>query len=177
MALRKKSVEMPVAGAINLPKSVASRYLGNMKMLEKICNLIAERGLTQDGLERGVKLARNRISKWKDGKGEPTARQLYRIARALGVSMEYLVDDDVQRPSERPAMTGDEEMVWHLVRKLGVDLAIRRLMLTESDPGVPRLQPGKMFTKQVEAGGEADGDDPPAEVARRPARKLRGRSK
>lgn len=166
---------MSVARRINLPKSVASRYLSNMDMLEKICNLIAERGLTQDGLERGVKLAKNRISKWKDGKGEPTARQLYRIARALGVSMEYLVDDEVEWPAERPAMTGDEEMVWHLVRKLGADLAIRRLTLTSSDPGLPRLQPTKMFTQQIDTGGKTNGDDPPAKVARRPAGKFRGR--
>lgn len=70
------------------------------KIVEKIVALARRRGHTQETLESAVGLAKNRISKWRT-QGEPTARQLYAIAQALGVSILYFFDDSLTRTPER----------------------------------------------------------------------------
>jgi transcriptional regulator with XRE-family HTH domain len=63
-------------------------------VIDRICRLLAERGHSQVWLCRKIGVREKRISRWKAGHGEPSGSQLYRIARALGVPMESLVDDD-----------------------------------------------------------------------------------
>lgn len=109
------------------PKTVDVRYLKGMnKIIEKICDLIAERGYTQQDFEEVAKLATNRVSKWRN-KGEPTARQALRIARALGVTMEYLADDTQDEPVRE--FTEDEVYLIRTFRslRLDVDAAVRRM--------------------------------------------------
>ncbi len=97
-------------------------------MIDKICELIVRKGYTQVAIERSCKLPENRISKWKDGKGVPTGPQLWRIAKALEVSMEYLADDDLDQPPE-PLSRGQREILI-IVEKLGERAAIDRLLGT-----------------------------------------------
>jgi transcriptional regulator with XRE-family HTH domain len=99
-----------------------------MTTIAKICRLLAEKGITQVAMERSVGLAKNRISKWKEGTGEPTARQIWEIARALRVPVEYLLDDDQDRP--KPPPDEEEEHILWLVRELGYDEAKAQLLGT-----------------------------------------------
>lgn len=92
-------------------------HIRAMKMIEKITLALADRGLTQRGLEQRAGLSENRISKWKDGTGEPTARQALLMARLLGLPLEYLVDDDQEEvPAASPGMTADERAVLSYYR-------------------------------------------------------------
>src|SRR5689334_4463054 len=62
------------------------------RMLDKIVELARRRGYTAGRLEEAADLATNRISKWRDRtkqRSEPTARQLWRIARVLGAKIDY----------------------------------------------------------------------------------------
>ena len=95
-------------------------------MLEKITRLIDERRLKQAQVERQCGLAQNRISNWKAGRGEPTARQLFRIASLLGVSMRYLVDDAMSEPA--PEADEQQRIILILASKAGFERAIIRLM-------------------------------------------------
>lgn len=96
-------------------------------MIQKICDLLDAQGYTQQDFEGLTRLAKNRISKWKDKKGEPTARQIHRIARQLGVSIDYLVDDSQDEPVAE--FTPDEVFLVRTFRSLGleIDAAVRRL--------------------------------------------------
>lgn len=88
--------------------------LGGMKMIEKLVKALADRDLTQRAFEAQCGLSENRISKWKDGTGEPTARQALAMARALGLPLEFLVDDSIdepEAPTASPGLTVEEYAV------------------------------------------------------------------
>ncbi len=94
-------------------------------MLEKILATMKARGVRQDALERMCGLSENRISKWKNNQGEPTAKQLLRIADVLGLPMRYLADDSMDRPD----LELDEvqrRILW-LAEQVGYDVAVKRL--------------------------------------------------
>lgn len=68
-------------------------------MLEKIEVLRVVRGLDQGELEVKAGLAQGRISKWKRGIGKgPSVQEGLRIARVLGVSLDYLADESEDDP-------------------------------------------------------------------------------
>lgn len=105
-----------------------------MKMIQRVERVMAERGIKQGELERSLGLSTNRISKWKGGQGEPTARQALKIARALAVPLEWLVSED--GPLDPPTVTAvaefsPEERAVALVfrnARLDVDEAFARLL-------------------------------------------------
>lgn len=107
--------------------------LTTMKMIEKIERLLAARDMTQASLEQLVGLSVNRISKWKSGIGEPTARQALRIAEVFGVSVGWLIsEDDHGNPVVADGLNEDERAVLDVFRALKLERheAIRRLALT-----------------------------------------------
>ena len=103
--------------------------LSGMDMVEKILTLIDRKGMTQSALERAIGLSDGRITKWKNGVGEPTARNAREIARLMGVTVDYLVDDDQAEPVAAPRLTDAEMTALDLVRELGLEKGdvIRRL--------------------------------------------------
>lgn len=98
-----------------------------MTMVEKLDLALDERGWTQSAFEQAALLSANRISKWKNGTGEPTAKQALRMARLLDLPLEYLIDDDQAEPGGMP-VSEREKQVWEAIRTLGVDEAWRRLL-------------------------------------------------
>lgn len=88
-------------------------------MLDKLMSSLTERGLDQDELEVLAGLAKGRITKWKDGQGEPSARQAVRIAKALNVDVVWLIDDEKTEPTAR--LTRDEEMILGAVSEAGLE--------------------------------------------------------
>lgn len=101
-----------------------------MKMIEKIDQLLTARNMSQATLEQLVGLSQNRITKWKAGQGEPTARQAYRIAEVFGVSVGWLIsDEDHDKPVVADGLNEDERAVLDVYRALKLDRheAIRRL--------------------------------------------------
>jgi transcriptional regulator with XRE-family HTH domain len=110
-----------------------------MKMVEKLEAAIRAKGLTQSSFERAAMLSENRISKWKNNQGEPTASQALRMARMLGVSVEYLIDDEVDAPE--PSVSEWERKVWEVVQEIGAELAWKKLVRPEHVASEPRLLP------------------------------------
>jgi transcriptional regulator with XRE-family HTH domain len=109
------------------------------------------RDVTQGELERLAGLPANRISKWAGGTGEPTARQAARIARALGVDLDWLCDDaapDVVRPGRR-GLSEMEFYVLKLAGRFGLDAtadlitdAMREADRAGTGGGPPPREPG-----------------------------------
>lgn len=93
-------------------------------MIEKIQMLRAERGWTYEVLEAAARLPRKRFGKWVGGIGEPTARQAFQLARALGVPVEFLVDDEMEElPDPLLKLSDGERIVLKFARQLGIDRA------------------------------------------------------
>lgn len=109
-------------------------------MIERIEKLREALGLKQHELETRAELSRHRVSTWANGTGEPTARQALRIARVLGVPLEWLADEDA--PADPPvsldAVRPGEELVMAAVRKIGVKAAIERLV--DAPPRTPLIK-------------------------------------
>lgn len=113
-----------------------------MGMIEKIDELIKQKRLSQAALERTACLSENRISKWKDGTGEPTARQALRIARILKVPVEFLIDDEMEAPPPVRELSPAEERAIEMVRALDLDVqdvirGLSAVALKSSDRNVP----------------------------------------
>ena len=116
-------------------------------MIAKLEKLLKEKGWTQAAFEAHCLLAENRISRWRGGLGEPTARQAFRMARELGVPVEYLLDDDLtERPRPAPELSSGERSVLNVYRALRLteEEAVTRLVAPlagrpPSPPPPPRI--------------------------------------
>lgn len=141
-------------------------------MLDKIVSLAKQKGISQAALERRAGLPQHRISKWVQGQGQPSAAAALAIARLLDVSLDYLVDDDQDRPST--GLSRDDLTILRMARQLDPEEAIRRLMAPEKVVGehlgrpivpsvVTTIRPG------AEAGGTAGrGSAPERNGGRKP---------
>jgi transcriptional regulator with XRE-family HTH domain len=75
-----------------------------------------DRNLTQDQLASSVGVSRSAVAQWETGRTGQLTGNLSRIARALEVSVEYLMyGDDKRAPSE--ARQGDELTLLRLYRE------------------------------------------------------------
>lgn len=72
------------------------------KLGEKLTQIRSYLGVSQDELVRefglSEKLTRNEISKYERGVREPALLVLLKYARAAGVNVEVLMDDDLELP-------------------------------------------------------------------------------
>jgi transcriptional regulator with XRE-family HTH domain len=72
------------------------------KLGTKLSKIRKYLGVSQDGLVRKFglshKLTRNEISKYERGVREPALAVLLKYARAAGVNVEVLMDDDLRLP-------------------------------------------------------------------------------
>ncbi len=77
------------------------------RLAEKLMQIRSALGLSQTEMlyRLGVEdlISYKQISKYETGKGEPMLVILLRYARIAGVSMDVLVDDDLELPAKLPA--------------------------------------------------------------------------
>lgn len=77
------------------------------RLAEKLVQIRTSLGLSQDGIIRrmGVseKITREDISKYERGLREPSLLVLWEYARAAGVWLDVLVDDELDLPLKLPA--------------------------------------------------------------------------
>jgi transcriptional regulator with XRE-family HTH domain len=86
-----------------------------MDLSEKLSRLI----VNQEATARAVGVKQPAISKYCSGKARPSLRVLIRLARSLGTSLDYLLDDSIKTPP--PGMTDGEKRLLRYVRETGVD--------------------------------------------------------
>src|SRR5947209_18768973 len=100
--------------------------LGDMGYTDKLQRFCALRGLDQAALASKVGLSKSSISRILSGVQEPKLRLAYDLAKALGVTLDYLVDDALEMgPTDHLVMISEDELtVLKIVRRLGVNVAI-----------------------------------------------------
>ena len=73
------------------------------RLPEKLLKIREELGLSQNGLVRHLgltgQLSQGKISEFETGRREPSLLVLLKYARAAGVSMDVLVDDELDLPA------------------------------------------------------------------------------
>jgi transcriptional regulator with XRE-family HTH domain len=112
--------------------------MGYSEKLQKLCAL---RSLDQSALASKVGLSKSSISRILSGVQEPKLRLAYDLAKALGVTLDYLVEDSPELgPTQHLVMVTEEEMmILKMVRRLGTNVAIDRLL--NVGPGAPGAAP------------------------------------
>ena len=69
-----------------------------MTLSEKLYNLRRKQGLSQEGLAEKLDCSRQVISKWENGTTTPDAEMLQKYSELFGVSIDYLVKEDIEEP-------------------------------------------------------------------------------
>ncbi len=92
------------------------RYGDMATLAEKLARLIGN----QSEMERKTGIAQSAISKMTKGERRPYADQLGAIARALGVSADYLLNDDLDEPPRGNDLSPGELSVLKMFRHLGI---------------------------------------------------------
>ncbi len=70
-----------------------------MTLFEKIYKLRRKQGLSQEELAEKLNCSRQVISKWENGTTTPDAEMLQKYSELFGVSIDYLVKEDIDEPS------------------------------------------------------------------------------
>lgn len=127
-----------------------------MEFSEKLRNLLKVNRLSQADLAESLGTNQQQVSRWVDSNTPPKVPYLLKLARALGVTVDYLIDDarDDPMPS-RSLLTADEERALWLIRELGLSSGevLRRLA---GEPGGKALGEARLFrTRDLEAEEEA----------------------
>src|SRR3954454_19413535 len=101
--------------------------MGYTDKLQKLCAL---RGLDQSALASKVGLSKSSISRILSGAQEPKLSLAYALAKALGVTLDYLVDDspELGQNEQMVMVTEDELMILKIARRLGTGVTIDRLL-------------------------------------------------
>ena len=109
---------------------------GLMEFPEKLEKTIARSGKSQSALARETGVAQSAISAMTRGERRPFMDQAFRIARALGVPLDYLADDTIDEPPIAE-LSGEERLLLRICRRIGIDEVIDYLTPPGSAPWIP----------------------------------------
>lgn len=136
------------------PKGCPVGIYADMDPIHKILLMLERRGMSAADLTRLTGISSGRISKLSQGQGELRLPEALRAARAVGVTLEWIVDPDMVEPVPIPS---ELETACHAaIRQLGPAEALRRLLC------VPRA------SHVIEPGPGPEKRNPSAPVASRP---------
>ena len=71
-----------------------------MTLADKIIDLRRKSGWSQDELAHRLNVSRQSVSKWEGAQSVPEAEKLLQMSRLFGVSTDYLLKDELERPEE-----------------------------------------------------------------------------
>lgn len=94
-----------------------------MTLSEKLYSLRRKQGLSQEALAEKLDCSRQVISKWENGTTTPDAEMLQKYSELFGVSIDYFVKEDIEKPtSVQP--TGKNDGNKKLLGILGLVLSL-----------------------------------------------------
>jgi len=78
-----------------------------MKLDEKLVSLRKEKGLTQMEAAEELHVSRQAISRWESGVAVPSTENLRFLGELYGVSIDYLINEELERPVQVEAANGE----------------------------------------------------------------------
>jgi transcriptional regulator with XRE-family HTH domain len=113
----------------------ADELYGLMRIGEKIRARRDLARLSQEELAERVGVAQSTLGRWEAGTGEPKLRQALALARALGVSLDYLADDALDEPPPATEERSEADaIILRLAKGVGYEQAAERLQITQKPP-------------------------------------------
>jgi transcriptional regulator with XRE-family HTH domain len=109
----------------------------DMDFPEKLRTLRKSQQLSQEVLAERVGVRQSQLGKWEAGTGRPYYDQAFKLARALGVSVDYLCDPEMETPSASPGgveLTEGEKAVLDVIKRRGLSW----VLLALTDPPIVR---------------------------------------
>jgi len=107
---------------------------------EKLKKLRKDRGWSQDELGRRVGVHGRHIGKYEIGRAMPNADTVVRIAETLGVTIDYLLLDDLAAESAPSAALRDEELLRKFEAVEKMDDEDRRVIASLIDAYIKKHQ-------------------------------------
>lgn len=100
--------------------------VGDMKLKDKLQMLMTRGNLNGQKLAKLSEVSDSEISRILQGKSRPGLDNAYRLAKAVGVSLDYLADDtlDYEPCPPTDAVSTDERKVLNLIQKIGLSEAL-----------------------------------------------------
>jgi transcriptional regulator with XRE-family HTH domain len=97
-----------------------------MELKDKLQMLMARAALNGQKLARSSKVSDSEISRILQGKSRPGLDNAFRLARSVGVTLDYLADDsmDVEPPKAEDHLSADERKILTLAQKVGCSQVI-----------------------------------------------------
>src|SRR6476469_9977313 len=97
-----------------------------MILKDKLQMLMARKGLNGQKLARLSQVSDSEISRILQGKSRPGLDHALRLARAVGVSLDYLADDEIEVEPAAPddRLSPEERKILNFVAKLGCPEAL-----------------------------------------------------
>jgi transcriptional regulator with XRE-family HTH domain len=123
-----------------------------MKYAEKLYKQMLQKGLNQQRLAKNSQVSDSEVSRILGGKSQPGLENAFRLARAVGVSLDFLADDALDSDPMQPPGAGRSaaendmltvarefgfpaaQRLLEIARILGYETAIRRLVGADSKP-------------------------------------------
>jgi transcriptional regulator with XRE-family HTH domain len=92
-----------------------------MELKDKLQMMMSRRGLNGQRLARASGVSDSEISRILQGKSRPGLDNAFRLARSVGVTLDYLADDtmDVEPAKQEDNVSHDERRVLALAQKIG----------------------------------------------------------
>lgn len=78
-----------------------------MKLDEKLVSLRKEKGLTQMKVAEELHVSRQAISRWESGVAVPSTENLRFLSELYGVPIDYLINEELERPVQVEAANGE----------------------------------------------------------------------
>lgn len=137
-----------------------------MILPEKLVYLRKQKGLSQEELAEKMALSRQSISRWESGGAVPGIDSLKLLSRLYGVSVDYLLDDRLDAPTDTtPQETPEPVPTVSFLRKYGWFTAfiltlIVALILLWCLLNMRRLSEDHIYSfREVSTCREGDGDE------------------
>src|SRR5258708_17627647 len=92
-----------------------------MELKDKLQMLMARAALNGQKLARLSRVSDSEISRILQGKSRPGLDNAFRLARSVGVTLDYLADDslDVEPPKPDDHLSSDERRILTLAQQVG----------------------------------------------------------
>jgi transcriptional regulator with XRE-family HTH domain len=110
-----------VSSKSSVPRIGEKSYGRVMELKDKLQMLMARHALNGQKLARSSRVSDSEISRILQGKSRPGLDNAFRLARSVGVTLDYLADDsiDVEPPRPEDHLSAEERRVLSLAQKIG----------------------------------------------------------
>ena len=99
-----------------------------MDFATKLSRLCWHRSHSQRALAEALgAVSKSTVSNWMTGKTDPKLRELAALARLFGVSVDYLVKDELEEPGGDGLGEVQRRVLW-AAETVGYEVALRRIM-------------------------------------------------